>query len=385
MPNGLTIDPNSTLINESGTGIDYNPNTSVTDGATATYEFDATINNKAPVYATNGKITNTVQFTGYNKGFSDTRTYEDSVDIPIETPDYAYDFTHQVRNITADPNSDFSDTVDATTGDQLEIKSVFTASVGTVQDAKYKNKALDDNGDFLNNEKDKLSLVSGSVHMNGVPVQDAIQSGLYTEYTPAGQPNTFVYRVQVNSSTDEIIHNSSTMEDVKDVNNKVLSIGPSDTISIHVHPPIPTTSFIEVPELIDFGSINSTGTEKMLTNKQTKGNLIVSHSAETPYQVLVSYDNNSDQALANGDEKLIQDDGLSLLLDNSSNEAIDDWEPLSTTGIPINNQEFIGSDEPLDLTKYVGLDKWKLRVPSTAKSGKYTGQVTWTIADTPVE
>lgn len=385
LPTGLTIDPNSALVNESGTGIDYNPNAGVTDGATATYEFDATINNKAPVYATNGKITNTVQFTGYNKGFSDTRTYEDSVDIPIETPDYAYDFTHQVRNVTADPNSDFSDSVDATTGDQLEIKSVFTASVWTAQNAKYKNKALDDNGDFLNNEEDKLSLISSSVYMNGVLAQDAIQSGLYTANTPAGQPNTFVYRVQVNSSTEETILNSSTMEDVKDVNNKTLSIGPSDTISIHVHPPVPTTSFIEVPELIDFGSINSTGTEKMLTNKQTKGNLIVSHSAETPYQVLVSYDNNSDQALANGDDKLIQDDGLSLLLDNNSIEEPDDWEPLSPTGIPINNQEFVGSDEPLDLTKYVGLDKWKLRVPSTAKSGKYTGQVTWTIADTPIE
>lgn len=384
LPTGLTIDPNSALVNESGTGIDYNPNAGVTDGATTTYEFDATINNKAPVYATNGKITNTVQFTGYNKGFSDTRTYEDSVDIPIETPDYAYDFTHQVRNVTADPNSDFSDSVDATTGDQLEIKSVFTASVWTAQNAKYKNKALDDNGDFLNNEEDKLSLISSSVYMNGVLAQDAIQSGLYTANTPAGQPNTFVYRVQVNSSTEETILNSGTMEDVKDVNNKTLSIGPSDTISIHVHPPVPTTSFIEVPELIDFGSINSTGTEKMLTNKQTKGNLIVSHSAETPYQVLVSYDNNSDQALANGDDKLIQDDGLSLLLDNNSIEEPDDWEPLSPTGIPINNQEFIGSDEPLDLTKYVGLDKWKLRVPSTAKSGKYTGQVTWTIADTPI-
>lgn len=386
LPNGLTIDPNSALINESGTGIDYNPNTGVTDGATATYEFDATINNKAPVYATNGKITNTVQFTGYNKGFSDTRTYEDSVDIPIETPDYAYNFTHQVRNVTADPNSDFSDSVDATTGDQLEIKSVFTASVGIAENAKYTNTALDDNGDGYNNQDDKLSLKSGTVFVNGVLNPDAIQNGLFTKsFTPAGQSNTYIYRVIVNSSTEEIIRNNSTMENVKDVNNKTLSIGPSDTISIRVHPSVPTTSFIEVPELIDFGSINSTGTEKMLTNKQTKGNLIVSHSAETPYQVLVSYDNNSDQALANGDEKLIQDDGLSLLLDNSSNEAVDDWEPLSTTGIPINNQEFIGSDEPLDLTKYVGLDKWKLRVPSTAKSGKYTGQVTWTIVDTPIE
>src|SRR5699024_649374 len=122
----------------------------------------------------------------------------------------------------------------------------------------YKNKAFDDNNDYLNNEKDKLSLISSSVYMNGVLAQDAIQSGLYTANTPAGQPNTFVYRVQVNSSTEETIHNSSTMENVKDVNNKTLSIGPSDTISIHIHPPVPTTSFIEVPELIDFGSINST-------------------------------------------------------------------------------------------------------------------------------
>ena len=211
----------------------------------------------------------------------DTRTYEDSVDIPIETPDYTYDFTHQVRNVTADPNSDFSDSVDATTGDQLEIKSVFTASVGIAENAKYTNTALDDNGDGYNNQDDKLSLKSGTVFVNGVLNPDAIQNGLFTKsFTPAGQSNTYIYRVIVNSSTEEIVRNSSTMENVKDVNNKILSIGPSDTISIRVHPPVPTTSFIEVPELIDFGGINSTGTEKMLTNKQTKGNLIVSHSAE---------------------------------------------------------------------------------------------------------
>ncbi|WCG35020.1 isopeptide-forming domain-containing fimbrial protein [Companilactobacillus farciminis] len=381
LPNGLTIDPNSALINESGTGIDYNPNTGVTDGATATYEFDATINNKAPIYAPNGILTNTVQFTGYNKGFSDTRTYEDSVDIPIEIPNYSYDFTHQVRNITADPNSNFSDTVDATTGDTLEIKSVFTASVATDNRTRYVNNI---NTGYTS--KDKLQLVPGSVTLNGAGQSDSIFNGIYPPVTPANQSNTFIFHVKVNSNIEETIENYAQLLDATNfLTGESLYIDPSNSIYINVHPPVPTTSFIEVPELIDFGSINSTGTEKMLTNKQTKGNLIVSHSAETPYQVLVSYDNNSDQALANGDDKLIQDDGLSLLLDNSSNEAVDDWEPLSTTGIPINNQEFVGSDEPLDLTKYVGLDKWKLRVPSTATSGQYSGQVTWTIADTPIE
>ena len=381
LPKGLTIDPNSALINESGTGIDYNPNTGVTDGATVTYEFDATINNKAPIYAPNGLLTNTVQFTGYNKGFSDTRTYEDSVDIPIEIPNYSYDFTHQVRNITADPNSNFSDTVDATTGDTLEIKSVFTASVATDNRTRYVNNI---NTGYTS--KDKLQLVPGSVTLNGAGQSDSIFNGIYPPVTPANQSNTFIFHVKVNSNIEETIENYAQLLDATNfLTGESLYIDPSNSIYINVHPPVPTTSFIEVPELIDFGSINSTGTEKMLTNKQTKGNLIVSHSAETPYQVLVSYDNNSDQALANGDDKLIQDDGLSLLLDNSSNEAVDDWEPLSTTGIPINNQEFVGSDEPLDLTKYVGLDKWKLRVPSTATSGQYSGQVTWTIADTPIE
>lgn len=411
LPTGLKIDPDSitykwTEMNTSGSGntqkdredeitsgtipsmyvtdntLDYTPfNTVLKEKDRYYVTFYATVDNKAPTSAGTLKyLTNEATFTGYNADTNkDRKDVKDSVNIPIDVNGFNYNFTNQVRNITADPNSAFSDNVDATTGDILEIKSVLTANVTINNGGKYINTTNIGYGK-------KLQLISGSVTLNGVAQSDSLQGGIVPGITTANQPNTFIFRVKVNSKIDETVENYAQFLGASNfITGEALTFGPSDSAYVHVHPPIPTTSFIEVPELIDFGSINSTGTEKMLTNKQTKGNLIVSHSAETPYQVLVSYDNSGDQALTNNNEKLIQDDGLSLLLDNNSNEEPDDWEPLSTTGIPINNQEFIGSDEPLDLTKYIGFDKWKLRVPSTAKSGQYNGEVTWTIADTPIE
>ncbi|TGD23773.1 isopeptide-forming domain-containing fimbrial protein [Companilactobacillus suantsaicola] len=391
LPESLTIDPNSLLAD--GNSINYNPNASITDGQTATYTFDATINNKAAFGLVNGKISNTVHFTGYNKGFSDSKTYEDTVEIPVVKPDYSYIFNHQVRNITADPNSNFAQTVDATTGDILEIKSEFMVSTGIAKDAIYLNDLNDyvdpvtHRKDTLNDKRDKLSLISGSVHVNGELASDSIStSGLYIgAYTPANQSNIFTYKVTVNSALEEKIQNSAAMRNVINLSGKALNIGPSDTIYINVHPPAPTTAFIEVPEFIDFGSINSTGTEKTLTNKQTKGSLIVSHSEETPFQVLVSYDNEGDQAITNGSEKLIQDDGVSLSLNNNSQDETNEWTPLSTSGVPITDKTINGSPDPINLTQYVGLNKWQLRVPKTAISGQYSGQVTWTIADSIVE
>lgn len=78
---------------------------------------------------------------------------------------------------------------------------------------------------------------------------------------------------------------------------------------------------------------------------------------------------------------MIQDNNPALFLNQSGGESTDNWKPLSTEPLPINLNGFSGSYDDYPLNEYVGAKKWKLRVPSTAKAGQYTGQVTWSIED----
>ncbi|TGD23774.1 isopeptide-forming domain-containing fimbrial protein [Companilactobacillus suantsaicola] len=360
--------------NSLGDTLDYTPTNTVLKEKDQYYvTFYATVNNKAPFSVDSSKnLVNEASFTGFNADTNkDNKTFTASVNIPILTTGFNYSFTNQVRNVTTDPTGTFDSEVDAHQGDIVEFKSTFTGTQDIAAQSIYTN--------ILNNSD--LSLISGSVFLNGAMQPDSIGKGIYLSKTTATNSNTIMFRAKVNKSTSGTIENRANMNSVTSSSgtfNNLLS----DKASINVQEDIPSTSFVEVPEFIDFGSINSTGNERMLTNKQTKGNLIVSHSAETPFEVLVSYDNNGDQAINNGNEKLVQDNGLSLMLNNNANESQDKWTPLSQAGVPIANKDFTGSSDELDLTKYVGLDKWKLRVPGTAQSGKYSGQVTWTIADT---
>lgn len=358
-----------------GNTLDYTPANTVLKEKDQYYvTFYATVNNKAPLSVNSSKnLVNEASFTGFNADTNkDNKTFTASVNIPILTTGFNYSFTNQVRNVTTDTN--FDSEVDAHQGDIVEFKSIFTGTQDITAQSIYTN--------ILNNSD--LSLISGSVFLNGAMQPDSIGRGIYFQSASAGETNTVTFKAKVNKSTSGTIENSANMNSVKTSSGTYNNL-PSDKASINVQEDIPSTSFVEVPEFIDFGSINSTGNERMLTNKQTKGNLIVSHSAETPFEVLVSYDNTGDQAINNGNEKLVQDNGLSLMLNNNANESQDKWTPLSQAGVPIANKDFTGSSDELDLTKYVGLDKWKLRVPSTATSGQYSGQVTWTIADTPIE
>ncbi len=358
-----------------GDTLDYTPANTVLKEKDQYYvTFTATVNNKAPLSVNSSKnLVNEASFTGFNADTNkDNKTFTDSVNIPINTTGFNYSFTNQVRNVTTDPNgTDFYSSVNAHQGDIVEFKSIFKGTQDISARAIYKN--------ILDNSE--LSLVSGSVTLNGGPQPDSISGGISLPKTTANGSNTIIFRAKVNKSTSGTIENRANMNSVTSSSGTYDNLL-SDKALINVQEDIPSTSFVEVPELIDFGSINSTGNERMLINKQTKGNLIVSHSAETPFEVLVSYDNDGDQALNNGNEKLVQDNGLSLMFNNNANESQDDWTPLSKTGVPIANKDFTGSSDELDLTKYVGLKKWKLRVPGTAESGKYSGQVTWTIADT---
>ena len=123
-----------------------------------------------------------------------------------------------------------------------------------------------------------------------------------------------------------------------------------------------------------------TDSERILPNVKTTGNLIINHTAETPFQVSVSYDNNN-APLTNGSDKLINDNDDAMFFHQAGNES-NNWRTVSTSPVPIKSEGFSGQMLNQSLNDYIGAKKWKLRVPANSKSGKYTGQVTWTIADT---
>lgn len=366
MPIGLTIDPNS--IFASGDGIDYNPNTGITDGEQATYTFDATINNQAPYNLTNGKLTNTASFTGYNNGFNDSRTYEASVDIPVETPTFKYRFTKQVRNNTNDPNGAFSSETTAKQGDIIDYELQFISN-GTSNVT---------GGNFKDDLPAGLELVPGSVALNGVKQND-LNFSLGTLSNTI--TNKITFQAKVTAIDQTTASNTAYMTNITtNTGQQYDSIQTEEPAIVNIEAAPQTTSFVEVPTSIDFGSVNMTDSERILPNVKTTGNLIINHTADTPFQVSVSYDNNN-APLTNGSDKLINDNDDAMFFHQASNES-NNWRTVSTSPVPIKSEGFSGQMLNQSLNDYIGAKKWKLRVPANSKSGKYTGQVTWTIADT---
>ncbi|AYE37701.1 isopeptide-forming domain-containing fimbrial protein [Companilactobacillus zhachilii] len=381
LPNGLAIDTNtinSSLVN--GNTIDYNPNTGLIDNRESNLTFSAQVTNSAPYYLdSSGNLTNTVAVTGHNAGQNDSTTMKDSVKIPVITPSFKYRFTKLVRNETTNPNGDYTQQVTAQKGDVIDYKIDFTSNgQATVKSTSIYDK-LDSN----------LEAVSGSAYWNGTSVSDPDPT--YHEYYFAvpgsinnNQTYSFTFKAKVTAPSSQVISNTATLL------NTTLSSGTTDSrinteepALVNVQDAPQTTAFIEVPSKIDFGSVNSLNLERILKNVNTTGKLRISHGDNTSFQVSVSYDNNGDNPIASGDNKLVQDNGDTLLFNQTKTNSNENWQPLSTSPIPINSDGFSGSYTDLDLTKYVGSQKWKLRIPADTKAGQYSGKITWTIADVP--
>lgn len=397
MPTGLTIDPDSasykwTEMTTSGTGnnqadsevtkgadtisnsylsnnkLDFTPNTNLKEKGKYYITFDATINGQA-----SGTLTNTADFNGENITQSDTdKDYKASVDIPVATSNFKYNFTNQLRNISDNANSDFASTASGKAGDIIEYKSVFTSTASDVlKTGTYVNSVIKDN-------PNNLELVSGSVRVNNVLQPDAIGSGLDIK----GSSSTVTFQAKIIGKTKTTISNTAV------INKVTTSSGGSYNTLVSTEPAVlniteenPTTSIVKVPSLINFGSTNSTGLDKTLLNTETKGDLIIDHSNDSKFQVSVSYDNEGAGSMNNGNNKLVQDDGIVLLFNQASSGNGNKWVPLSTAATPIKSDGFDGVYKDSPFTQYVNLNKWKLRVPGTAEPGRYTGTVTWSIQD----
>lgn len=376
LPTGLTIDPNSvnnSMVN--GNSIDFSPNQTISSGGqTAVYTFNATINNQAPYNLTNGNLTNTASFTGTNQGtgtnHSESKTYSDSVDIPVQTPSFKYRFTKQVRNNTTNPNGAFSDKVTAQKGDTIEYKIDFTSNGNSsltganFADSLPSGLELDSNSVTLNNiKKDSLNFSTGALVNN--------------------YDNIISFKATVTGISTSTASNTAHLQNVTtSAGQSISNIDTEVPAVVEIEAAPITMAITKYPETIDFGSVNTSGVDRIIPNISTSGNLAVDHPDDTPFQVSVSYNNNGENALASNGTKLIQDNGESLLFNQTDDNNSNIWKPLSAEPTPIKSEGFSGSYTDFDLTKYIGSNKWKLRVPGSAKAGKYTGKITWSISDT---
>ncbi|WP_338216966.1 isopeptide-forming domain-containing fimbrial protein [Companilactobacillus muriivasis] len=380
MPTGLTIDPNSVMVGSksmpstwvNNNSLDCNPSGTIPDsGSNSTYTitFNATINNQAP-YNNGGNLTNTATFTGQSANVVDTPAdYSDSVKIPVITPTFKYRFTNQVRNDTTDPNGAFSSKTTGKKDDIVEYKVNFN-STG--------NSSLS-SANFANNLPDGLELVPGSVTLNGAS-KDSLNFS--TGSLSNNVNNIISFKAKITGIAESTASDNAYLNNVStNTGQQYSSIENEAPADVDIEAAPLTTSFVEVPTTIDFGSVNSAGLERTLPNVSTTGKLVITHSADTPFQVSVSYDNNGDQPIASNGTKLIQDGGESLLFNQAKSDSDENWHPLTTDPVPINSDGFSGSHTNYDLTDYIGANKWKLRVPADSKAGAYSGQVTWSIND----
>ncbi|TGD25420.1 isopeptide-forming domain-containing fimbrial protein [Companilactobacillus suantsaicola] len=398
MPTGLEIDPDSVKYvwsemqtNGSGTTqtdtevikssgsvnssfvqnntLNFNPNTQLVEKGRYKITFDATITQDAIQNSADTYLTNTANFRGYNNNTPGTiDAYTDSVSIPVRKPKFQYQFTKKLRNVTADANSSFVTETTGQAGDIIEYQVRYLGS-GT----DYLKSAR-----FLDDLPSSLELVPGSVTMNGTSM-DGLDFNLSNVQN--GYLVNIIFQAKVVSTIQDKASNIALFNNLVTSGGTTIQRVESNSADLNIEAPSDSTFFVEVPELISFGSINTTGTQKLLTNTSLNGNLIVTHTADSAFDVSVSYDNEGEGALTAQGNKLLNDAENVLSLNQKDNSGNGVWKALSTNPLPINPDGFSGSVTDLDLTDYIGLNQWKLRIPADAKAGVYQGKVTWTMSE----
>lgn len=377
IPKGLTVTsvPNSAWLNNGN--INFNPGVALADGVEKTFTFDAKINNLAPYNLTNGYLTNTATFTGENLGQTDSRTLKDSVNIPIEIPALKYRFTKTVRNESNGETSYVSKT-NAKENNILDYQVKFSSN-GTASLTK---------ATFVDNLPNGVELIPDSITLNGSKVN---ATSLNFDVGPLNNGDNFIlFKARVTAVDAMTASNTAYLNNITTTGtNDPTSVATEEPAIVNIEAAPNTISFDKVPTTIDFGSINTTGSDRILPNISTIGQLIVTHTEKSAFQVGVSYDNDGETPIStkNTDhtinEKLIQDGGESLYFNQHNNsDSEDHWYPLSDAPTYINNTGFSGSSN-YDLTNYIGLKKWRLRVPANTNAGAYSGTITWSIIDTP--
>lgn len=131
------------------------------------------------------------------------------------------------------------------------------------------------------------------------------------------------------------------------------------------------------------------GKEITLNNVSTDGGLRIAHPNSSPYSVMVSYDNtNTDTQMKSGSNTLsnsnINSDGSGLLFirqrTNSANNP-GTFTAILPSGIPLQTSSFTQTGSNVDLSDYVGVGDWKIKLGANTEAGSYQGTLTWSMQD----
>lgn len=390
IPDGLQINANSIAMtyknNKNGTettqqipASDYDattktltipPTMSLGDGTQATVTYEANITDAA-----GGKtITNTGEFTGHDTQTS-SKTYKSSVDITVAKPNYSASFTKQIKNIT-NGETTYSDSTSGQKGDTLE----YLITYGVNSESRDSLATGSSISDTLPSgiEQDGNITITAS---DGAQYGGSLSNVGLGNIAP-GKALTVEFKAKVTASSVGNVSNTATFSGGKSSTGQTLGTATSNQAILNVKN---INGFESVPSLIDFGTTNLYGKTTTLNNISTVGNLIVNHPTDNNFNISVSYDNNNaDTQMKNSDKDTLSDDGSGLLFINQRTSDVSDsgsWKPISSNGTPIRTTDFAGNQESINLTNYVGVGDWKIRLAPDTKVGSYTGTLTWNMVD----
>ncbi|WP_334329195.1 isopeptide-forming domain-containing fimbrial protein [Companilactobacillus sp. HBUAS59699] len=378
IPAGLKVDLNSVkLTTPTGGTVSVTPgysdsvlsvptNTTLTDGQSATITYEAVITPDA----SGQTLTNVGTFTGkdLNNTNSNDKSYTASVDIPVEKSPFSYTFTNYLRN-ESEGETTYSSQTKAKAGDIIDYEIRFTVTSDESFVGGTMKNPLPDGLEFVKATIHGSDGWSGSTTLDGGINIGGISKG--TSVLLEIQAKVTKTNVGTISSNAVMTGTTSTGASTGDIVSNQADINISNVVG-----------FTQTPTLIDFGSINFTGQARTLTNVATTGQLIANHPTDNNYSVSVAY-NNDDSATqmknGNGDTLSPSADGLMFIRTrNSSPDDKGTWTPISPSGTPIQTGTFNGNQ---DLTNYIGVGDWKLNIASDTQPGKYTGTLTWSMAD----
>lgn len=344
------------------------PALSLSDGQRATIIYEAKIDRDAG----SKTITNTATFTGHDTVTSD-KSYTASANISVEKPAYDFEFTKQVKNLTNN-ETDFKDSTDAKVGDTLEyyihftVKGTDSLEAGSQLTEKLPAGIEQDGAASVKGPKDTEPYQSNSIS-TGIAQVDP------------GETVTIDFKAKVTSAAIGAVDNTVTISGGTTSNGTSIPTMDSTTATANIQK---SDGITEVPSLIDFGAVDLGGKSKTLGNIATKGQLIVNHPDSNDFSVNVAYDNDDPNSqminLASGET--MPTDGTNLLFLRQRDDSDTDsgtWQPVSASGTRIRTKDFGGNQDSLNLTNYIGVNDWQIKIPQDTSSGVYQGTLTWSL------
>lgn len=394
IPEGLQVDTSSIVRSSDGTtastpsSSDYDPTTrkltipmpfQLGDDQSETVTFEATITNDAlQNLDSDGNLTNEAQFMGSDHNISPNQvdTFKAHVSFPVQAPDYNFSFTKQVKNVT--DNGDYADSITASPNDTVEYLVTYSVAAGSKD---YLQSATTINDDVPTGlEVDKSSIQAKGVTGDWYDQTWGMNVGAINGISP-GQSVQLRFKAKVTAASAGTITNNAYITGVKTTGNQSYDKQLTNDAIVNVKN---INGFLQTPTKISFGTTNMYGKDQILKNVSTDGELIVAHPDSNDFSVNVAYDNNAKDSQfinGNGDTLPTDDSGLIFIRQrtNSSND-VGTWQPISPTGTPIQTTPFAGGQQTLNLTNYVGVNDWQLKLSSNTPVGIYNGTLTWTMS-----